>query len=256
MRRLTAQTNTGTLVVLTYHSIKPRQISVFEKQMDRLVRAGNPVPANISSPLTKGVHHIAVTFDDGFFSFVQNVLPVLQQRKIPATLFVPVGYLGKLPGWIKNPNHENAQEIVISEDQLKEIPGDQIIIGSHCVTHPKLTSVESEQAKMEVTESKKRLEAILGREVALLSFPYNDYNDQTVEIAKQAGYAKVFSNVPTYPISKVDCFLLGRIEVSPDDWNVEYWLKLKGAYQWLPIAVAAKRKLKSLINNRSLRDTN
>ena len=252
MRSITEQKRSGTFVVLTYHSVKPRQIGIFDRQMDLLVRAGKPVLADIGSPLAEGVHHIAVTFDDGFKSFAEYALPVLHRRNIPATLFVPIGYLGKLPGWIKNPQHENEGEILVSEDQLRALPLDMILIGSHSVTHSKLTSLQPEQARMELVESKKRLEAILGREVTLFSFPYNDYNDQAVEMAKQAGYSRVFSNVPTFPISKVDSFMLGRVDVSPDDWDIEYSLKLRGAYQWLPFAIAAKRKMKSLLGNISV----
>lgn len=160
-----------------------------------------------------------------------------------------------MPGWIKDRDHENADEILLTEEELKKLPCDTVNIGSHCISHPKLTLLEMEQAKTELLESKKRLEAILGKDITLLSFPFNDYNEQIIKIARQAGYLRVFSNVPTYPISNVDCFLLGRVEVSPDDWDIEYSLKVKGAYQWLPFAITAKRKLKSLLSNNRLKYT-
>ena len=81
---------------------------------------------------------------------------------------------------------------------------------------------------------------LLGKDITILSFPYDDYNDEIVDIAGDAGYSHVFKDLPTYPISKTDSFLLGRISVSPEDWRMEYGLKLKGAYQWLPFAVKIK----------------
>jgi len=233
--------NPDKLVVLTYHSVKPCQRDKFTKQMDQVIKIGKPVFADMGKGTNKGTHYIAVTFDDGFHNFIDNALPSMFIRKIPATLFVPSGYLGKSPGWIKNPAHENTNETLMSADQLKGLPFEMVKIGSHCITHPRLTSLNKEQVIKELSESKKQLESLLERNITLLSFPYDDYNDEIVEIAKEAGYLHVFKDIPTYPISKTDSFLLGRISVSPEDLGIEYLLKLKGAYQWLPFAVKIKR---------------
>jgi hypothetical protein len=49
--------------------------------------------------------------------------------------------------------------------------------------------------------------------------------------------------------------VVGRIEVSPTDWPLEFRLKIRGAYQWLPLAMSAKRKVVSLLKRRSARKT-
>lgn len=236
-----SKNNLDKLVVLTFHSVKPCQRDKFAKQMDMVVKIGKPVFADIAKGTNKGTHYIAVTFDDGFQNFIDNALPAMLSRKIPATLFVPSGYLGQYPGWIKKTAHQNAHEILMSADQLKDLPDHMIQIGSHCITHPRLTLLNKEQVIKELSESKKQLESLLGRNITTLSFPYDDYNDKIVELAKEAGYLHVFKDLPTYPISKTDSFLLGRISVSPEDWGIEYLLKLKGAYHWLPFGVKIKR---------------
>jgi peptidoglycan/xylan/chitin deacetylase (PgdA/CDA1 family) len=213
-----------TLVILSYHSVKPQQRERFAQQMDRLVQVGKPVLADMVKNSGKGVHHIAVTFDDGFKSVIDNALPAMLARKIPVTLFVPTGYLGALPGWIKNLHHENAREILITANELKSLPGEMVRIGSHCVSHPRLTSLKKEQIQWELSESKKQLEMLLGRNVSTLSFPHDNYNHEIVELAREAGYSRVFKDLPTYPISKMDGFLFGRITASPEDWGVEYFL--------------------------------
>ena len=38
-------------------------------------------------------------------------------------------------------------------------------------------------------------------------------------------------------------FVTGRIAVNPTDWELEFRLKILGAYQWLPRVIAYKRKL-------------
>lgn len=233
--------SSDTLVVLTYHSVKTWQRDKFANQMDQVIQTGKPVFADMEKGTNNGTHHIAVTFDDGFRNVVDNAFPEMLTRKIPATLFVPTGYLGKTPGWIKDLADKNASEILMTADQLKALPDEMVKIGSHCITHPRLTSLSREQAITEFSESKKYLELLLGKDITVLSFPYDDYNDEVVELARDAGYLHVFKDIPTYPISITDSFLLGRIDVSPEDWGIEYLLKLKGAYQWLPFAVEIKR---------------
>lgn len=237
----------GTLVILTYHSVKYEQDYKFKKQMDILLKKAYPVFADIKKPLHASKHHAAVTFDDGFQSVIKNAILQMHERKIAATIFIPTGYLGKRPGWISNPKKENANEFLMTDDQLKNLQNDLVKIGSHCVTHPHLTSLEETEARRELVESKKTLEGILNRDINLLSFPYGAYNQQVIEWCREAGYRRVFSNIPTFSTSKIDSFLIGRIDVSPDDWFIEYRLKLLGAYQWLPLAVALKRKLKIMI---------
>jgi len=243
----------GTLVVLTYHAVKPHQREKFEKQMNLLLKSGKAVRADVGSHLPDGTHHIAVTFDDGFQSILENALPVLSKWIIPFTVFVPTGFIGRGPGWIENPGHENYGEIVLTEDQLKRLADQGGLVGSHGITHPKLKRLDLKEAKKEILDSKTKLESILRREILLFSFPYNDFNNRLIELAKEAGYMRVFANVPTYPTSQIDRFLLGRIDVKADDWGLEYWLKLKGAYQWLPLAIWVKDKFRMLHNlNRNI----
>jgi peptidoglycan/xylan/chitin deacetylase (PgdA/CDA1 family) len=238
--QLFSKKSSDTFVIVSYHSVKPHQRQKFAKQMDQVVRVGRPVFADMEKGANKGTHYIAVTFDDGFRNFIDNALPEMLLRKIPATLFITTGYLGKTPDWIKKPYHENAGELLMSADQLKALPYGMVKIGSHCVTHPKLTSLNKEQIISELSESKKCLESLLERNITTLAFPYDDYNEEVIGLAREAGYLHVFKDLPTYTISITDNFLLGRISVSSEDWGIEYFLKLKGAYQWLPFAVKIK----------------
>ena len=236
----------GTLVVLTYHALKPHQRLQFEKHMDLLVNSGRAVFADIESPLSICQHHIAVTFDDGFQSIVHHALPSMLKRKIPAIIFVTTGFLGKKPGWLFDTHHKDADEVLLTGKELRQLPTDMVAIGSHCVTHPNLTAIDEYTAMKELSDSKKTLEDILDRPIHLLSFPHGACNERIIELCKKAGYQRVFSNLPTFPISKIEDYLLGRISVSLQDWQIEYRLKFLGAYQWLPYAVKLKRNLLNL----------
>jgi len=244
----------GTFVVLTYHSVKKHQLSQFARHMDEILKRARPILADHITPLENSQHHVAVTFDDGFQSVLNNALPAMRKRKIPATIFVPTAYLGKKPGWIPNSTHVNADEVVLTEEQLRQLQDDLTIIGSHSDSHPKLTEISEDRVIKELINSKKALEGILRTRIALLSLPYGAYNETILELSRKAGYDRIFRNIPTFNSSKIDEFLRGRVATSPDDWMVEYRLKLLGAYKWLPHAISIKKKLQNLCRSFSRRN--
>ena len=235
----------NSLIIITYHSIKPEHISRFALQMDQILRSGIPVFSDFCIN-GRNDHFIAVTVDDGFQSVVRHILPIIVERKIPITVFVPTDSMGRSPSWITDQSHDYAKEKVMTGDQLRSLPPEYVKIGSHCVTHPRLTSLDSSCILYEFKESKRKLEALTGRQITELSFPYNDYNDQIVSMARASGYSRVYANTPL-PVSRSSDFLCGRISVSPDDWDIEFQLKILGAYQWLSRAIEMKKMFREFI---------
>ena len=234
---------TNTKVVINYHSVKPAQRDIFENHMNELLKIAQPVPAGMNKTLKSNQHNVALTFDDGYQSVFYYALPTLIKKKIPATIFVTTGYLGKKPGWIHNLAHENANELLMNEEMIKSLPTNLITVGSHCVTHPHLEYIGEDNAVKELVHSKTTLENILNREVKLLALPFGSLNESVLNLAKSAGYELVFWNIPTLPFINNCNFLVGRIDVSLHDWMIEYRLKFLGAYNWLPVAVMIKRTL-------------
>jgi peptidoglycan/xylan/chitin deacetylase (PgdA/CDA1 family) len=89
-------------VVLYYHAVRPEERASFGRQMDELLSIGSPIRADRREPLQPGRRYVAVTFDDGFVSVVENALPELRDRRIPCTIFVPTGSLGTRPSWLNS----------------------------------------------------------------------------------------------------------------------------------------------------------
>jgi peptidoglycan/xylan/chitin deacetylase (PgdA/CDA1 family) len=231
------------LVILTYHPVKKQDTASFERQMNMLLNIGSPVFLNGDIPALHRGYNIAVTFDDAYQSVLENALPILSRKGIPATIFVPTGCLGKKPAWISNPEHKYADETVLNEEQLKTLPYDFISIGSHTVNHTNLLKTDETTARKEIFDSKQYLEKTLNREITMFAAPYATLNEKFTDLFKQAGYNRVFLNIPTFTANKTDLYILGRTSVEPTDWNIEYYLKLTGSYQWLPLAVSVKKKL-------------
>jgi peptidoglycan/xylan/chitin deacetylase (PgdA/CDA1 family) len=221
--------------VLLYHSVAAHDRERFARQMDMLLSLATPVDIAKPNPEIIQGRQVAVTFDDGLQCFKKNALPELVKRRIPVALFIPSRCLGKRLSVYDD-------ETVMNQKDLLNLPVDLVTIGSHSQTHTNLTMLDYDEARKEIGESKTDLETLFGREVSIFAFPYGEYNEQTLSLARQAGYLRTFSVLPTGKNN----FLFGRIITCPKDWKIEFKLKLLGAYCWLPWAGALNRQVKKL----------
>ena len=225
-------------VVLYYHAIPSAQRSRFARQMDDLLRLAGPIPAALPGLSDSGARFCAVTFDDGFVSVLENALPELERRNIPATFFIPTGSLGGPPAWVK-PNSPARHQRVLSAEQLAVLKDHRLLtVGSHSVSHPDFLKLDGAEARRELEQSKAQLETILGHRVSLFSFPHGKCDPATINLARAAGYERVFTINPCNAFCSGDHFVLGRVLADPADWPLEFRLKVLGAYRWL-----AKRPL-------------
>jgi peptidoglycan/xylan/chitin deacetylase (PgdA/CDA1 family) len=242
-RTLVGNTPAGTCVVIHYHAVASGERNRFARQMDILLLHAKPIAADHNGPLQPGQHHVAVTFDDGFVSAVENAIPELEQRKIPMAFFIPPGLLGTSPHWPGYGPEGGDDEIIATAECLRQLPSDLITFGSHTMTHAWLPPLSDEEAKFQISASRDELKKLLDRDIKLFSFPYGALNRRLVELCREAGYERVFSVLPTPAFTNPQEFVTGRIAVNPSDWKLEFRLKILGAYQWLPRVIAFKRKL-------------
>jgi len=190
---------------------------------------------------------VAVTFDDGLENIIENALPELKRRQIPATLFIVTEALGKNPSWEYFGGDDPSRERAMTENQLRQLPSEYVAIGSHTMTHPVLPAVDDRRLTEELMGSRAKLETMLNREVKLFSFPYGAFDERVVERCREARYERVFTALPILAFTKPQEFVTGRVGATPSDWPIEFRLKLAGAYRWLPYAFALKRRLFSIV---------
>jgi peptidoglycan/xylan/chitin deacetylase (PgdA/CDA1 family) len=233
LRLLTGRGRPPRTVILYYHAVTRQERHRFARQMDLLVRKARPVTADLRAlPSAPGLQ-AAVTFDDGFASVVENAVPELRSRSIPYMIFFPTGSWNHRPNWIRSPQHPSWTERVLSQDELRDLAQDPLVtIASHSINHPNFLRIDTQTAEREFRESRAELEQVLGRPIDLFSFPHGAHNAQLLDLARRAGYRGLYTVRPEPAQPAGPDFVAGRIATNPDDWEIEFRLKLAGAFRW------------------------
>lgn len=240
--RIFGRTLPPSAVVIYYHHVLKDQRERFSRQLDHLLRWTHPLRADEPVPLTADARYSMVTADDGWKSFADNAIPELTRRNIPVAIFAISDRLDRSVDGIEF-------DRLVSADELRALEGTLVTIGSHTATHAKMTALNESDAMRELRESRGQLASILGRDVKMFCFPYGAYSDALIPMCREAGYDRVFTCMPE--LANPSLFVLGRVRVDPSDWRLEFHLKLMGAYRWLPIAIALKRRLLGAIRGNS-----
>lgn len=130
---------------------------------------------------------VGLTFDDGYEDFLSTALPTLETLGFSATLFVVAGMLGEENTW----EHQGGPRIrlrLLDADGVREISERGMEVGSHTVTHPRLSGLDTEMLAREVGDSRQMLGEIVGAPVEGFSYPYGDLDGSAVRAARSAGY--------------------------------------------------------------------
>jgi len=231
------------LTILYYHAVTADRASAFDDQMAYLKRTANLLPADHVGPLAEDCPNVAVTFDDAFRSVRENALPALLRHGVPATIFVPTGWLGRAPGWAMETSGDR-DEVVMTADELTALPREVIAFGSHTVDHPRLTRLSDDEIDVQFRSSRATLEALLGEPVDTLAFPYGDHDGRVVQRAAAAGFRQVYTVSPQAVAAEDRSISRGRTSADPADPPALFALKTRGAFDWMPMASRLKATLK------------
>jgi peptidoglycan/xylan/chitin deacetylase (PgdA/CDA1 family) len=163
-------------------------------------------------------HAVVVTFDDGAEDVFQNAFPVLQEYKIPATLFIPSGFINQ-PG-------------SLTLDQIKTMMRSGLIeVGSHGALHNYLPDLPPDRQKYEVVEGKRLLEEQIGQPVRLFAYPIGGFTDQIKKMVKDAGFEGACTTNRGHARLNQDVYELKRIRFgNRNDTGAELAGKLSGFY--------------------------
>jgi len=163
---------------------------------------------------------IALTFDDGYVNNFVYAFPILKKNNATATIYVISNALGK--------------EGYLNDCHIQEMLSAGMKIGSHTMSHSKLTDIDKELLRKELAGSK----MLLGQRyenyiVESISYPYGAFNDIVLEECITAGYKEGVSGV--YGVNTCDTFneipyTLNRIGVYGGVGIDEFWYNIERAY--------------------------
>lgn len=178
------------------------------------------------TPLLK--RSAVITFDDGFADAIRHVLPVLARHRLTATFFVVAGLMGRTSEWTRS---TRGIEMTLADvSTLREIAGAGFTIGSHALTHRRLTRMSESEGRYELWESKRRLEHALGQEVHHLGYPYGATNETVRQAAAECGYRTACSTIEGLSSVGDDLLMLRRVHVHGGDSLADFICRLQTGF--------------------------
>lgn len=165
---------------------------------------------------------IKASFDDGTVQDLR-VAELMRKYDVETIFYWPV-----MPEAV----NEAAGRISLTNKEMSEIAKD-FEIGSHTITHPLLTRIPIEQARVEIEQSKTMLEEKFDQNIISFCYPRGYSNPAIQEAVVEAGYLNARSVLVGYVHQTENPFFeqtavhvaCNRKEYAGADW-LEYALKL------------------------------
>ena len=175
----------------------------FTAQLDLAVQMGKRFmrPDEVLSEGAGDPAGVLVTFDDSWREH-EWAAAALSARGIAAIFFLNSACLGR--------------EGMLSAGAVARVAAGGHEIGSHGAGHDFFTQMGREALRASLAGSKKRLEALGGREVRFLSAPGGRWDARVAATAREAGYRALFTSRPGFLRRADGQFALNRIAVTAD----------------------------------------
>jgi len=143
--------------------------------------------------------YFCVTFDDGFKNWITNAVPILLDKKAPATFFVVTRYVGtsiardrELLKGFYSAGHRLME--FLDWDDCRRMVAAGFGVGSHTANHVHLAELDEAGVEAELKESKDKIETETGRPCRHFCCPFGRAGVDFIpgrdpEIARRVGFA-------------------------------------------------------------------
>jgi peptidoglycan/xylan/chitin deacetylase (PgdA/CDA1 family) len=156
---------------------------------------------------------VGITFDDGYVNLVEAALPELVRHGFTATMFICSGLLGGSSNWDDVPAWP-----LMSADQVCELAAAGMEIGSHTITHLRMTGGDTDQLKAEVSESRTSLGELIGAPIRGFAYPYGSLDKAAKHAVRDAGYD--YACAVMAPMAELGFMALPRMFIAECDDNL------------------------------------
>jgi peptidoglycan/xylan/chitin deacetylase (PgdA/CDA1 family) len=188
-------------LILSYHGVAESNAAVdpeflrvspgaFRGQLDALLGAGFQIVTvaalaaaarDAGGPPPPGL--AALSFDDGMDDNHSNLLPILREYEVPATIYITTGLIGEANPWMA----PGTSRMMI-EAELLDLHAAGVELGAHTVTHPNMEELSYEENLDEIVRSRDFLRDLTGEPVRTFAYPFCKYNDDAMRAARDAGF--------------------------------------------------------------------
>ena len=223
--------------ILTYHKLgpRPRQVrlkglfmsqQLFARQLDQLRKAGFTTGSLMASAGPRLDRQIVITFDDGHLNVLRYGLQPLAESRFTAIQFLVADLLGGRNEW--DILQGEAPEAIMDASQVRDWLAAGNDIGSHTLTHPRLTQLSPREAKEEINASRKKLEDLFGRPIQHFCYPYGDWNEAVRDLVAAADYKTGCTTDPGVNLASTSPLALKRFTARYPSRNLKvFWSRLR-----------------------------
>lgn len=172
---------------------------------------------------------VLITFDDGYANNYELAFPLLKEFQMKANIFLVYETMEKHNAW-HDPETEPWLRMLTWAEIAEMQDSGLVEVGSHTMKHRNLAQIPLEDVAWELTESKRRLEEKLGREMVGFAYPYGAgaFVPEVRCAARAAGYRYDFSikqGISPLPW-KPESGPLKRLLIRGDDTKLDFHLNM------------------------------
>ncbi|MGH9486447.1 MAG: polysaccharide deacetylase family protein [Terriglobales bacterium] len=182
---------------------------------------------------------LAITFDDGYADNAEVAADILDRLGLSATFFITTGAID-LANRFPWDAHLAAPPRLMDWTQVHGLHAAGFGIGSHTISHPRLSRLTAAELDCELAGSRARLEQELGEPVSHFAYPFGGREGAGLlarTAVAAAGYACCLSCHGGLIAAYDSPFHLNRVAVSPR-WHADprAWARAYARLRWRPPA--------------------
>jgi len=146
---------------------------------------------------------VALTFDGGYTSTLQNAVPEMLDAGIPFTLFVSTDYLSR-----------DSSEY-ISWSNLKKLTKNKLVtIGLHPASYTHLAGAPAEDLRRHINNARSQMRERLGIEPVLFAYPFGEYSTIFRDAVSDSGFTAAFGQQSGVAYAQQDRLAMPRFPMT------------------------------------------
>lgn len=163
--------------------------------------------------------NVLITFDDGYASWVERCIPILERYEAKAVFFVNSGLIDVHGNGEAQREYVRSRLLLSSRETLswegvKALQAAGHMVGGHTTTHARLSLLPAEVQREEIKGDHQNISSHLGFAPVLFAYPFGrkgDYNDVSKGIVKEVGYTHAFSTESKFVSIEGDRYAIHRL---------------------------------------------